>query len=65
MKRLERIQSYDKEQLAKVLCSIIETAFDNYENESKVVVRFCDYCPVTEMCHKDHPGFIDWLEEEI
>ena len=65
MTRMEQIQSCDKEQLAKMLCNIIETAFNNYEDDQKIAIKFCDYCPATDLCHKDHPGFIDWLEETV
>ena len=65
MTRLEHIKGCNKEELAKTFCNVLEKAFDNYENESKVAIVFCDYCPATDMCHKDHSGFIDWLEEEI
>lgn len=64
MTRMEYIQSCSEEGLAKILCKVIESAFDNYENDSKVAVRFCDYCPATDACHKNHAGFIDWLGEQ-
>lgn len=65
MTRLEYIKTCNSEQLAKMFCKVIETAFDNYENDYKVVVRFCDHCPATDSCHKNHAGFIDWLEEKV
>lgn len=65
MTRMEYIKECNSEKLAKVFCKVIETAFDNYENDQKVAIRFCDYCPATDCCHKDHAGFLDWLEEEV
>ena len=64
MTRLEYMKSCSEQGVAKILCHVIETAFNNYEDDARVAIRFCDYCPATDKCHKDHAGFIDWLEEE-
>lgn len=65
MTRMEYIQSCSEQGLAKILCKVIEKAFNNYEDDHNVAIRFCDYCPATNYCHKDHAGFIDWLGKEM
>ena len=65
MTRMEAIKKYDKKLFATILCNVIEKTFINYENDKKVAIRFCDYCPATDYCHNGHPGFLDWLEEEV
>ena len=49
----------NKEEIAHILCSIIQDTCTSIEDD------FCDRCPATNWCRFHHNGFIDWLEQEV
>ena len=58
MTRLEVFKKGDKEEIAHILCNIIQDTCTSVEDD------FCDRCPATKWCSFGHTGFIDWLEQE-
>lgn len=64
MTRLELLRSGDEEQVARLLCEILEDTFDNlYEKENRMYHQ-CHYCPARNTCYTGHKGFRDWLKGE-
>lgn len=54
---LEAFRSKSKEELARILCDIVQDAADLSDD------YFCDRCPASKWCRNGHNGFIDWLEK--
>ena len=59
MTRLEKFRTAEPEEIAKILCGILDET-NNYDK----YVTPCDVCVASQWCYKGHTGFIDWLNKE-
>lgn len=61
MTMMEKMQSCSKEELAKILCRIVEDTADGFVDDDFC----CDACVVQEFCSKGHNGFLTWLDRKV
>lgn len=54
MKIIDVFKSGDEQQIADILCKLVEK--NNWD---------CSRCPVEHYCTKDHKGFMDFLQIEM
>ena len=58
MTRYEYIQSCSLEEMAHILCDILDVSLIDSD------IRPCDVCIATKYCKVGHNGFKDWLSKE-
>lgn len=56
MTNLEALRTVSKEDVATILCNIVQ--------ESSQTDDFCECCVASQFCSYKHKGFIDWLDQE-
>lgn len=59
MKNIDVFKNGNAEEIADVLCSMINNMPTNPKDDNN-----CEICPATNYCKIGHTGFIDWLETE-
>ena len=65
MTYLEMMKAGDENDIAGVLCDLMNEASDLLDKKEHFFTSACAFCPAIDQCERRRNGFHAWLQKEV